>query len=245
MTSIHSGAWSSASHAGLGMEAALLALLNDGSVAQNESAKQEVEANSEKLERLRAEVREVVKQAEESRENAGFWGKISACFGGDVAKLAQVCAAIAVVAGSGGTGAALVLAGLACMTAAEVGQKNGLDPKLCTALSLAGAGLCFCGGAGVAGNATQASSVFTGVGGGAQAAGSGASIVAGHYEAEAERSDARASLTQAEQEQVRVLIEESLNRLQHLQSDSERAYRVTSQSLRDHDYGRQAVLANF
>jgi hypothetical protein len=244
MTSVHSGAWSSASHAGLGMEAALLALLNDGSVAQNESAKQEIGANSEKLERLRAEVREAVKQAAEARENAGFWGKLSSFFGGDVAKLAQLCAAVAVVVASGGTGAPLVLAGMACLTAAEVGRRAGLDPKLCTALSLAGAGLCFAGGAGVTSSMTKTSAVFTAIGGGAQATGSAAAIVEGHYEAEAQRADAQGQLTQAEQDQVRILIEQALARLEHLQSDSERTYGVTAETIRNQQYGREAVLAN-
>ncbi len=245
MTSIDSGAWSSASHASFGMEAALLALLNDSNVTQSDKAKQEVHANSEKLDRLREEVREAVKRAEEARENGGFWGKIASFFGGDVAKLAQLCAAVAVVVGSGGSAAPLVVAGVACMMAAEAGQKLGLDPKLCIALSLAGAGLCFASGAGMATSMTPASSVCTAVGGGAQAVGGGASIVEGHYEAEAERADAEASLTQVEQDQVRILIEEALDRLQHLQSDSERSHRVTSQTLQDQHYGRQAVLANF
>jgi hypothetical protein len=245
MTSIHSVAWSSASHAGLGMEGALLALLNDGSVAQNESAKQQIGANSEKLERLRAEVREAVRQAEEAREKAGFWGKLSSFFGGDVAKLAQLCAAVAVVVGSGGSGAPLVLAGMACMTAAEAGRKVGLDPKLCTALSLAGAGLCFVGGTGVTTSMTKTSAVLTAIGGGAQATGSTASIAEGHYEAEAQRADAEARLTQADQDQVRILIEEALDRLQHLQSNSERTYAVTAQTIQDRHYGQEAVLSNF
>jgi len=245
MTNIHSQAWSSASHAGLGLEAAMLALLNDGSVVQNESAKQEVNATAEKLERLRAEVREAVKKAEEAREKGGFWGKISSFFGGDVAKLAQLCAAVAVVVGTGGTGAALVLAGMACLAAAEAGRELGLDPKLCTALSLAGAGLCIAGGTGAAAGMTQTSAVFSAVGGGAQATGSAASVVEGHYVAEAERANAEASLTQAEQDQVRVLIEQALDRLQHLQNDSERTYAVTSQTLQDQHYGREVVLSNF
>jgi hypothetical protein len=245
MTSIHSGAWGGGSHAGLGMEAALLALLNDGSVVQNESAKQEIIANSEKLERLRAEVREAVKEAEKAREDAGFWGKISSFFGGDVAKLAQLCAAVAVVVGSGGSGAPLVLAGMACMTAAEAGRKVGLDPKLCTALSLAGAGLCFAGGTGITTSMTKTSAVLTAIGGGAQATGSAAAIAQGHYEAEAERANADARFTQAEQDQVRILIEEALNRLQHLQSDSERTHAVTARTRQDQHYGHEAVLSNF
>lgn len=245
MTSIHSEVWSSASHAGLSMEAALLALLNDGSAVRNESAKQQIDANSDKLDRLREEVRKAVKEAEEAREKGGLWGKISSLFGGDVAKLAQACAAIAVVVGTGGTGAALVLAGMACLAAAEAGRELGLDPKLCTALSLAGAGLCIAGGTGAATGMTQTSAVFSAVGGGAQATGSAASVVEGHYVAEAERANAEASLTQAEQDQVRVLIEQAIDRLQHLQNDSERTYAVTSQTLQDRHYGREVVLSNF
>jgi hypothetical protein len=245
MASIDSGAWSNASHAGLGLEASMLALFNDSNVTQNESAKQEVEASSEKLERLRAEVREALKHAENARENAGFWGKISSFFGGDVAKLAELCAAVAVVVGSGGTGTPLALAGMACLTAAEIGRRSDLDPKLCTALSLAGAGLCFFAGAGVANTATKASSAFTAIGGGAQATGSAASIAEGHWEAEAERAGADARLTNAEQEQVRLLIEEALDRLQQLQSDGARADGVTAQALREQHYGRQAVISNF
>lgn len=245
MTSIGSSSWSNESHAGSGLEASLLALFNDSNVTQSEHAKQEVEANSDKLERLRAEVREALKQAENARDNAGFWGKISSLFGGDVAKLAELCAAVAVVAGSGGTGTGLVLAGMACLTAAEVGRRNGLDPKICSALSLAGAGLCYFGGAGVATNATKVSSAFTAVGGAAEATGSAASIAEGEWTAEAERAGARAQLTNTEQEQVRILIEEALDRLQHLQSDSQRESGVTAQTLREQHYGREAVISNF
>jgi hypothetical protein len=245
MASIDSGAWSSASHAGLGLEAGILALFNDSNVTQSESAKQEIEASSDKLERLRAEVRQALKDAENARDSAGFWGKIAGFFGGDVAKLAQLCAAVAVVVSTGGTGAALVLAGMACLAAAEVGRKTGLAPELCTALSLAGAGLCFAGGAGVTNTMTQASSVCTAIGGGAQATGHAASIVEGQWQAEAERSTARAGLTNAEQEQVRVLIEQALDRLQHLQNDSQRASSVAARSTQDQYYGREAVLSNF
>jgi hypothetical protein len=134
---------------------------------------------------------------------------------------------------------------VACLTAAEIGRQSGLDPKLCTALSLAGAGLCFFSGAGVTNTATQASCGFSALGGSAQAAGSAASIAEGHWVAEAERSEAEARLSNAEQEQVRVLIEEALDRLQHLQSDAQRESGVTAETLRDQHYGRQAVISNF
>jgi hypothetical protein len=245
MANIDSASWNHASYAGLGLEASMLALFDDCAATQKQTTKQEIESNSEKLERLRAEVREALKQAENARENAGFWGKLSSFFGGDVAKLAQLCAAVAVVAGSGGTGVPLVLAGMACLTAAEIGRQNGLDPKLCTALSLAGAGLCFFAGAGVANTATKASSVFSAIGGGAQATGSAASIAEGQWVAEAERADARAQLTNADQEQIRVLIEEALDRLQEQQSDTTRAHGVAAQALQEQHYGRQAVISNF
>jgi hypothetical protein len=245
MTSIASGGRSGSSYLDLGLEAKMLALFEDCAATKTESTKNEVDHKAKELERLRAEIDEAMKEAAEARENAGLWGKISSFFGGDVAKLAQLCAAVAVVVGSGGTGAPLVLAGMACLAAAEAGRECGLDPKICTALSLAGAVLCSSGGASVQTTATQASSVFTAIGGGAQATGSAASAVQGQWEAEAERLDAEARLTDSEQEQVHVLIEQAFQRLRHIQTDSERATSVTMKTLQDQHYSQQAVLSNF
>ncbi|MDQ2646797.1 MAG: hypothetical protein M3020_23540 [Myxococcota bacterium] len=236
---------SGSSYLALGLEAKMLALFQDCAATQTENAKQDVDLKANQLEKLRAQLDEAMKEAAEARENAGFWGKIASFFGSDVAKLAQLCAAAAVVIGSGGTGAPLVLAGMACLAAAEAGRRAGLDPKLCTALSLAGAALCSFSGSGISTSATKASSLFTAAGAGAQAASSGASIAEGEYEAKAERREAEAGLTEAQQEQVRVLIEQAFDRLRRLQNDSEQAMTVTMQTIQNQNYGREAVLSNF
>jgi hypothetical protein len=165
--------------------------------AQTDGAKLSVKDAYQRLEELRDQIAEAMERAQEAQEDAGFWGDISEVFGGDIATVASVVAAAALVVGSGGAGLAVVAAALAVgfTVGGEVGEELGLDPKIVMALKIAGAvaGL-------AAGNACAAGSIWSSIyagakitEGGAIAVGGGAHIVEGQYQGDAadERAEAK------------------------------------------------------
>jgi hypothetical protein len=177
-------------------ELAMLVAILNSRTAQTSSAKLGVDEAYEKLEKLRERVKEAMERAQEAQDDAGFWGDIGQAFGGDIASIAGLVAAGALVIGTGGSGAAVLAAGLAVGFAAgtEVAEELGASPEVLAALGIAGAaaGL-LCGN--VAGATAFWSSVATAASltqAGATAVGGGAKIAEGQYEAAAVEANGQA-----------------------------------------------------
>ena len=230
---------------GVSLNAQVMMLLTECNSAKGANAKKEVDFNSEKLERLRAEIQRALEEAKAAEEDAGFWGAIADFFGGDLAKVAQVVASAAALVATGGAATPFIVAAIACAGAAEIGKAVGLDPKICMALSVAGAALGLCAGGAGAGPLSQVAAGATAVSGGAQAVGGGASIAEGQYRADVLRANARGQRAEAEQARVQLLFQQILERLQQLQDQDSRATSTGSRIAADSHYGRDAVLMNF
>jgi hypothetical protein len=228
----------------LGMSAGVMALMVEGRAARGECARNEVGVNSERLERLRAEVQKAIEDAKEAQDDAGFWGSIADFFGGDVAKVVQAAAMAAAVAASGGAALPFIVAAVACSAAAEVGEAAGLDPKICLGLAIAGAAFGLCAGGAGSGAISKIGAGLTIAGGAARATGGAASIAAGQYLADVERAQAREMRAEAQQRQVQLELEKILDHLRELGQDAARAAKTTSTTLENDHAGSEAVLEN-
>jgi hypothetical protein len=228
----------------LGMSAGLMAMMVEGRAARGASAKNDIEVNSERLERLRAEVERAIEEAKEAQEDADFWGSISDFFGGDVAKVVQTAGMAAAVVASGGTALPFVVAALACSAAAEVGEAAGLDPKVRLGLAIAGAAFGFCAGGAGSGAISKMGAGLTIAGGAAQATGGAASIASGQYLADVERAQARERRAGAAQQQIQLELEKILDELRKLGQDAARAAKTTSSTLEESRAESEAVLHN-
>ena len=211
---------------------ALLALIVQGREAQSSVAREDVEEQSRLIEATQVAIREAMRRAEEAHDQAGFFGKLSAVFGGDLAALFGVIAAVAVVVGTGGTGAAAVLALTAAgLTAgAEAGEQLGLDPKICAALGACGALVGALGGnvSGVselgqivAQGSKVASATATGVG-------AGFAVVKGQYDGDALDARADEKQVRADQTQAYARLDDAVEVLRKVARDLERAQGTVS-----------------
>jgi len=182
------------------LSAALLALITNSRSTQTEVAKNQIATAEDLVELARVEVRAAMDRAADAEGDACFWGDLSNVLGGDVATIAGIVAAAAVVIGTGGLGAPamLAIAAAGLSAGASVGQRIGLDPKICAALGAGGALLGVAGG-GLASAAGIAGTVATGarvVQAGATAASGATRVAEGEYRASA--LDARADQVEAE-----------------------------------------------
>lgn len=227
---------------------ALLALQTVSNQTRTAEARQDIEAQNRLIEELREQMKSAMKRAEEAQEDAGFWGKISDVFGGDIASICGVIATAAAIVGTGGAAApmvlALVTAGMSIT--AEVGSRLGLDPKVCMALSIAG------GLVGVAGgNLRSASDAWKTVAsvanasqGGAVIGASGARVIQGQYEGDA--LDARADAKHAEGRQADhwLRLQMAFESLKDAARDLERSQRTVSNIESDKSAGHSAIIAH-
>jgi hypothetical protein len=129
---------------------ALLAVILQTQASTQAGAKTDVDLAADKLEELKQQLAAAVQEAKEAAEHSGFLGFIGDVLGSDVAKVAGAVAAIAATIASGGAGAPLLLVAIAAalQVSAKVGAELGLDPKLCTALTIAAVAVGFVGGGG-------------------------------------------------------------------------------------------------
>ena len=209
---------------------ALLAVLVNSQTASQSNSRQSVENNAKKLDELKQQLADAVRQAQEAQDSSGFFGFLSNVFGKDLAEIAGAVAAVAAVVATGGAVAPLVL--LALSAALEIGSKVGaelgLDPKLCLALSLASAALGLCSGAGtgqaVGALADGARAVETGASvteGAATVAGGSLGYVAAedhaaslNHQADATRVHLRQDTTQLDMDDAFQLLERALRNQQ-------------------------------
>ena len=201
-------------------ELLLLAALTEHKQTQIGVAKQSVGEAYERLEALRDRIAEAMERARDAQENAGLWGDISNVFGSDIATYAGIVASAALVAGTGGTGAAFVVAMLAVGFTAggEVAEECGADPKVVMAFKLAGAVVGLLGG-----NAAEAGALWGTVHtaakateGGAIAVGGGAHIVEGQYQGNAAEQQAVATYFRKSEQLESQLTDEKIAQIEKL-----------------------------
>jgi hypothetical protein len=229
------------------LSTALLSLMIGSRGAQSEASKEEIERAHALAEHARREIEEAMRRAEEAQENAGFWGELGSVFGGDVAAICAAVASAALIVGTGGTGAAAVVALVAAglSTGATVGKEIGLPPALCTALSAAGVLV------GVASaNFSSASNAWTTLASAARVGESGATAVSGaakiaegQYEADA--LDARADATSAQhrQDDAWFRLDVALSLLEQAARDLRRGKSSVAEIQRIEHEGNTALIA--
>jgi hypothetical protein len=226
--------------------AALLALVMRSINGRSEQAAASVEQANDLVERARAEVEAAMKRAQEAEEAAGFWGDLRELLGGDLATLASVVAATAVVIGTGGLGAPAVLAIAAAglSAGATVGSRLGLDPKVCALLGTAGALLGVAGGGfGSAGSLATLATGARAVQAGATAASGGAMVVEGDYRGRSLHAHAEKETAEQKERDARLRIDLAIQVLEEAARDAERARRATSAIQATADETRSAVIA--
>jgi hypothetical protein len=226
--------------------AALLTLVLRSIHGRADQATANVERANELVERARAEVEAAMKRAEEAEGSAGFWGDLREVLGVDIATIASVVAAAAVIIGTGGVGAPAVLA-LAAATlsaGATVGSRVGLDPKVCALLGTAGAMLGVAtGGFASAGSLAALATGARAVQAGATAASGGAMIVEGNYRGQSLHARADKEAAEQKERDARLTIDLAIQVLEEAARDAERARRATSTIQATVDEGRSAVIA--
>ena len=226
---------------------ALLALVVESRGAQNAVARDDVEEQGRLIEQAQAAIRDAMQRAEEAHEHAGFWGKLSEVFGGDLTAVFGVIAAVAVTVGTGGAGAPAILAMTAAglSVGAEVGERLGLDPKICALLGACGAVVGALGGnvssltevgKVVAQTANVASSAAT--------AASGAFVVVkGQYDGDALDAQADEKQVRAERTQAYARIDDAVEVLSKVARDLERAKSTASTVVADDARANAMILA--
>jgi hypothetical protein len=226
---------------------ALLALVVESRGAQNAVARDDVEEQGRLIEQAQAAIRDAMQRAEEAHEHAGFWGKLSEVFGGDLTALFGVIAAVAVTVGTGGAGAPAILAMTAAGLAAgaEVGERLGLDPRICAALGACGAVVGALGG-NVSGLSelgqvvAQASNVASAV---ATGAGGACTIVKGQFDGDALDAQADEKQVRADRTQAYARIDDAVEVLRKVARDLERAQGTASTVVADDARANAMILA--
>ncbi|HTQ04781.1 MAG TPA: hypothetical protein VMI54_13040 [Polyangiaceae bacterium] len=226
---------------------ALLALMLQSRGAQSNAARENVNRANDELEEAQRQMQEALDRSKQADENSGFWGVLSNVFGGDIATIAEVVASAAAIVATGGVGAAGVLALVAAgmSIGADVGQKAGLDPKVCLALSAGGAI------AGVAsGQLGAPANVWSDIAKGGRVAsaaasttGAGAQMASDAYHADS--MDAQADATSARGAQTEALFRFNLalEVLQQCAHDVQRADHGVATTTKDDSDGKSALLA--
>jgi hypothetical protein len=226
---------------------ALLALMLESRGVQGATARQEIDHAHDLLEDARRQLREAMARAAGAQEDAGFWDGLSNLIGGDIASIAGVVAATALVVASGGTGAPAVLALVASgmSVAADVGQKLGLDPKICVVLGTAGALAGLAGGqvastAGFWQTLAQGAAVTQAA---ATAGGGGAAVVSGQFLGDALDARADATRARAGEGDAMFRFEQALQLLENAARDLQRGKAAASNSVASEGDGRLALIA--
>jgi hypothetical protein len=226
---------------------ALLALMLASRSVQSDVARTDVEYQSKVVAEMRAQIQDALKRAEEAQQDSGFWGDVASVLGGDVAAICGLIAAAAFVVATGGAGApaivALAAAGLT--VGADVGERLGLDPKLCVGLSTAGALLGVLGGnvngaAGVFGTVAKVANVSQGV---ATAGGGGAHVAEREFHAQALDAQADAKQARGAQADAWLRLEMALEVLRRAAEDIERGKHTVSKIEDSNSAGRSALIA--
>jgi hypothetical protein len=220
------------SDASLPPDLALLALMVDTRSTQSTAAQRQIDDAFEQLSELRTRIQQAIEQAMEAEEDAGFWGEVAGVFGSDVATVAGAVAAAALVVGTGGSGAAVVVAAMAVgfSLSGEVAEKLDLDPKIVMALQVAGAlsGLC-AGDPGKLATFWKVAYVSAKVvEGGSLVAGGGARIAEGQYQGDAQDARAQHTYLRNTEQLEQALTDEQIAELRELFSQQPMLFETAS-----------------
>ena len=226
---------------------ALLALILKSQGVQSDAALKDVRGTNELIEQTRREIQDAMKRTAEADKHSGFWDKVSKVFSGDIGALCEVVAAVAVTAATGGVGAPALLAMAAAglSVGCDIAQRAGADPKLCAALSLAGAAAGFAVGdigagagfwAGVAKGAALTHAAADGFG-------TSATVVSQNYHADS--LVAQADTTGARGQQTAAVFDYNLalDALDRAVRGSSRAESTASNIVQSENDGRTALIA--
>lgn len=215
--------------------------------AQQDTARANIEHAHRLLERARQEMQAALERAARAEQDGDFWGDLAKVFGGDIASIAGVVAAVALAVATGGAGTpaivALVAAGLT--TGAKLGQELGMDPRLTAALSAAGAAVgLLAGNMAGAGNAwTTVAQAGSAVQGGASAVGGTATVVEGHYRADSIDARANAQEAQNRQNDAWLRMDLAIAEIERACRDIERAHEGASNIEKTESDGAEFVIA--
>jgi hypothetical protein len=225
----------------------MLALILKSRAAQGESAREDVHQAQEQVEQARREIQDALRRTAEAHKHSGFWHQIGAVFKGDVGAICEVIASVAVVAATGGVGAAgvIAIAAAGLTVGSTVAQKLGLDPKICAGLS-AGAALA---GA-LVGNMANASEFCQAlvegshlVEIGAKGVGQAADTVGNNYDAAAANDQADATAARGQQNTALLDFNLALEVLQKVARDTTHAESTTADIVKSQDDGRTALIS--
>lgn len=227
-------------------ELALLLMMAKNKETQSGLAKQNVDQAFERLSELRDQIQEAIERAREAEESSGFWNDIAGAFGGDIATVAGIVAAVALTLSTAGVGA-VALAGIAaaCLATAKVGQELGWDPKVVAAIQILGSVASI-----AAGNPESVNNVlgtvhsiakFTQAG--ATTVGGGATVVAGQYEAKAIEARADAEYHNGERDLAYDDIDDLITVLERLSKGQRFATETTMNIQAEKAQTNQTILA--
>ena len=201
----------------------LLARLVQAQCTNRSSIEGDIEHGFERLDELKKQVAESVRQAADAANESGFFGFLSDIFGSDIAQIVGAVAAIAATIASYGAAAPLLVIVIseALQVAAKVGAELGLDPKICMVIAIASVAVGFCSGGGsgqaVGAAADAAREVALGAKiaqGSATIAGGSAKIVSAHYRAKQLDRQADAVKHQARKDATDLDMDDAFARLQ-------------------------------
>lgn len=226
---------------------AVLALILQSRAERSHAAAEDVTRANELIEQARHEIQDAMKRAAEADEHSGLWSKLSSVFTGDVGAICELVAAAALVAATGGTGAAgvLAIAAAGLCAGADVAEHLDLPPGVSIALSAGGAlaGL-------VAGNVTGSPGFWEALAKTANvthtvanAAGAGAQITAAKDRAAALDARTDATVARGRQNDAVFDFNLALDVLDRAARDTSRARATTSEIVKSDNDGRSALIA--
>jgi hypothetical protein len=227
--------------------AALLALMLRSNAAQSGAARVDIDHATQVIEDTRRQIKEAMQRAADAQEHSGFWNKLSDVFSGDIGALCELVAAAAVVAATGGVGAAGVLAisAAAFSVSGEVAKRAGASPAVCSALAgvgaLAGMAVGNVGGASAAWQAVATSA--KGAGALATGGGIGATVVADNWQATAMDRQADATAARGEQSVAASDYDLALGQLERAARDASRAGSTAANIMQTENDGRMSLVA--
>jgi hypothetical protein len=184
--------------ASLSPEERLLALTVYQQATQISDSRASIELSSDQVEKLRAQVKESLDKARESKKDAGFWGDLSEFLGSDLGTVLIAAAAVAAAVATGGAAVA-VLAVIACAAslAASHAKELGIPESVAVGIAVVAsvASMCVGNAQGLVGlaKALQVAGAACKVGGAACGAASA------KYEHDAANQSADARAAQGEQ----------------------------------------------
>jgi len=217
---------------------ALLSVLVQANRTTQSSAKGDIQHGFERLDELKKQLADSIRQAEEAANDSGFFGFLGDIFGNDIAQIAGAVASIAATIATGGAAAPLLLIAIAeaLQVAAKVGAELGLDPKICMGIAVVAVAVGFCSGAGAGQAAGEMADVARAVSLGAKVTQGAATIAAGslhlvsaHYQVKQLNYQADAASARAEDDDAELALDDAFSLLERALRSDQREINTVSQ----------------